>query len=110
VGLRLAQGPCLGVGLAFLSESALSFFDGDFMVPRLIMIGGGGLSLLFSTSIRMLFPPAPDQLQGANAPAYWLERPGGSDGGHQAVMLLALAGGAVMISLAVLVVYRLWKQ
>ena len=40
------------------------------------MLCGSALGLLMSCAIRMLFPPAGDQLQGVNAPVYWLERSG----------------------------------
>jgi hypothetical protein len=102
VWMRLAEGPCLGVGLAFICETMISVAHPDFMIPRWIMIIGGGSSLLTSTAIRMLFPPATDQLQGANAPAYWLERPGGGESGsgisRHAIRILRLIAAASIIA------------
>jgi hypothetical protein len=67
---RFSQAPFLGIATVFI----LWF---DFRIPLLVMLYGAGMSLLLSTAVRLLFPPAMDQLQGANAPAYWMERDGG---------------------------------
>lgn len=67
----LARGPALGVALAFLMQMKV------LALPRMVMVCGCGLGLLLSCAIRMLFPPASDQMQSVNAPAYWLERSGG---------------------------------
>jgi hypothetical protein len=69
------QAPCLGIGLAFIAQAILS--TADLALPRLMMLYGGGMSLLLSSALRLVFPPVVDQLQGANVPAYWLERSGG---------------------------------
>jgi hypothetical protein len=71
---RLARGPLVGATLAILTQIS------DLALPRLIMLCGCGMGFLLSCAVRMLFPPATDQLEGANAPAYWLQRAGGEPG------------------------------
>ena len=73
-GYALARGPVVGLMLAWITQA------GQFTLPRWVMVTGCGMGLLLSTAIRILFPPMADQLQGANAPAYWLERAGAGDG------------------------------
>jgi hypothetical protein len=51
----------------------------------------------------MLFPPATQQLHGANAPADWLKQSGGSDEKFKALPAIA---AAFLLLLAAL---RLWK-
>jgi hypothetical protein len=53
------------------------------------------MGLLVSSAVRMLFPPAADQLQGANAPALWLKHPGGSAGGPQGFILVVKSAAAI---------------
>src|SRR4029453_10944758 len=61
---------------------------------------GCALSLLLSSTVRMMFPPATDQLQGANVPADWLKRSSGSLGnagtGARAVKGVAAIVAAVI--------------
>jgi len=61
----------------FLGIAVVCILWLDFRIPLLVLLYGAGMSLLLSSVVRLLFPPATDQLQGVNAPAYWLERPGG---------------------------------
>ena len=90
------------------------------------------MSLLLSSAVRMLFPPATDQLLGANAPALWLKQAGGSAGNAQgiirvvkgvAAMVAVVVVGAwmadhsalmmppvVMLLLVLVIAYRLWKR
>ncbi len=81
--LNLARGPVVGLGLALASQGMFRISNSDLAVPNWITIYGCALSLLLSSAVRMLFPPATDQLQGANVPAHWLKQSGGSPGNPQ---------------------------
>lgn len=55
----------VGVACAFLSQAAVSAADRELVVPRWIMVSGGGMSLLLVSTLRMLFPPAGNRPRGA---------------------------------------------
>jgi hypothetical protein len=78
--LNLARGPLLGFGLALTSQGILRVSNPDVAIPSWIAFYGCATSLLLSSAVRMLFPPATNQLQGANVPADWLKQSGTSLG------------------------------
>jgi hypothetical protein len=55
----------LGIGFAFVVQAIFQ------VLPRAIMIAGGGISILLISTLRMLFPPIMDRPRGANGPAFW---------------------------------------
>ncbi len=55
----------LGVGFAALSQAALWTADRELVLPRWIMISGGGLSVLLISTLRTLFPPSDQRPRGA---------------------------------------------
>lgn len=71
--LKQIRGPLLGLALAFLSQSVLWAIGLDLSVPSRIVFYGGAMSLLLVSTVRMLFPPIANRLQGVNAPAGWLK-------------------------------------
>jgi len=75
--LNLARGPVLGLGLALASQGMFRIGNPDLAVPSWITFYGCAITLLLSSAVRMLFPPATDQLRGANVSAHWLKEPGG---------------------------------
>ncbi|HEY3742542.1 MAG TPA: hypothetical protein VGL53_21985 [Bryobacteraceae bacterium] len=89
-GYGLARGPAFGVALAFLTQMK------DLALPRMVLLCGCGLGLLLSCAVRMLFPPASNQMLGVNAPAYWLERSGGE---MPPVLIRILQGIAAVFSI-----------
>lgn len=105
--MGLARGPLVGLGLALVSQGVLWAGKPDWTVPRGILLNGCAMSLLLSSAVRMLFPPAADQLQGVNAPAHWLKQahePPGNRLGH------SRAGAIAGVLIVLLVAYRLWKR
>jgi hypothetical protein len=72
--LKLARGPVLGVALALASQAMFRISSPDLALPSLIAFYGSALSLLVSSTVRTLFPPVTNQLEGANVPADWLKR------------------------------------
>jgi len=75
--LNLAGGPVLGLGLALASQGMFRIGNLDLAVPSWITFYGCAISLLFSSAVRMLFPPATYQRKGANVPSQWLKQSGG---------------------------------
>jgi hypothetical protein len=125
--LKRVQGPVLGLGLAFLSQGALSASSPDLAVPSWIMFYGGAMSLLLACAVRMLFPPVTNQLQGVSAPAYWLKRTSEPVGNPHVVIYVAILATVILgiwmggfspalkprlvgALLVVLVSYHLWKR
>jgi hypothetical protein len=130
--LKLVRGPAVGLGLALVSQGVLWTGDPDLAVPRWIAFYGCAMSLLLSSAVRLLFPPATNQLQGANAPALWLKQAGGSDGTAKGITLVfkgvaaivAAAGVGTWVAdhfalpkprvitllLLMLIAYQLWKR
>src|SRR5579872_6737310 len=78
--LSLARGPVLGTGLALVSQGMLWAGRPQLAIPAWVAIYGCAMSLLLTSGVRMLFPPAASHLQAANVPADWLKRPGDSMG------------------------------
>ncbi|MFI5382271.1 MAG: hypothetical protein ACHRHE_23495 [Tepidisphaerales bacterium] len=130
--LNLARGPVLGLGLALASQGMFRISNPDLAVPSWIAFYGCAAGLLLSSAVRILFPPATDQLQGANVPADWLKQSGGSSGNPEtgirvvkvvaAFVAVAIAGTwmadrtalpIVRIATPLLVLsiaYRVWKR
>ena len=128
--LKLARGPVLGLGLAIASQGMFRVSNPDLLLPTWIMFYGCALSLLFSSAVRILFPPATDQLQGANVPVDWLKQSGGSLGNAEisaravkgVAAIVVIVGtwmadrGAlpkariVTLLLVLLIAYQVWKR
>lgn len=130
--LKLARGPVLGLGLALASQGMFRINSPDLALPAWITFYGCALSLLLSSAVRMLFPPATGQLQGANVPADWLKQSSGSLGNagasSRAVKVVAAIVAAVIVvtwmanhatlpkalivtlSLVLLIAYQVWKR
>jgi hypothetical protein len=99
--LNLVRGPLLGLVMALASQGMLWISNSDLALPRWITFYGCGMSLLLSSAVRMLFPPVPEQLLGANAPALWLKQAGGS-GGSPHRIIRVLKGISAVIALAII--------
>jgi hypothetical protein len=130
--LKLVRGPIVGLGLALVSQGVFWAGDPDLAVPRWIVVYGCAMSLLLCSAVRLLFPPAADQLQGVNAPALWLKQAGGSDGAAKeiapvfkdvAAIVAAVVVGVwiadhfalpkprlIISLLLMLIAYQLWKR
>jgi hypothetical protein len=130
--LKLARGPVFGVGLALVSQGMFRISNPDLALPSWITFYGCALSLLLSSAVRMLFPPATDQLTGAHVPADWLKQSGGSLGnagtsfravkGVAAIVAVVIAGTwmagraalpkALIVTplLILLIAYQVWKR
>lgn len=130
--LNLARGPVLGLGLALASQGMFRISNPDLALPSWITFYGCAISLLLSSAVRILFPPATDQLQGANVPAHWLEQSGGSLGnpetsirvakGVAAIVAVVIVGTwmadraglpkprIVTLLLVLLIAYQVWKR
>ena len=72
--LILARGPVLALGLALASQGMFRMSNPGLALPSWIMLYGSSTSFLLSSAVRILFPPASDQLQGINVPSNWLKR------------------------------------
>ena len=111
--LSLARGPVLGLGLALASQGMFRIGNPDLAVPNGIAVYGCAISLLLSSAVRMLFPPATDRLQGANVPADWLKQSGGSlgspEGSIRVVKGVAAIVAVVILLLVLLIAYQAWK-
>lgn len=70
--LKKIRGPVLGLGLAYLSQLALST-DIGLALPLRVVLFGSVSGLLFSTGLRYLFPPTIDRPAGAGGTAFWLK-------------------------------------
>jgi hypothetical protein len=102
--LSLVRGPILGLGLALLSQGMLRSRNPEISLPGWILFYGCAMSLLLSSAIRLSFPPVTQQLQGVNAPAFWLKRTGNGIGEKaqifiQAIIIAAIVAGAMMAAL-----------
>ncbi|MCU1275042.1 MAG: hypothetical protein JWO48_2473, partial [Bryobacterales bacterium] len=111
--LRLIRGPVLGLGLALVSQGVFWAGSPHLAVPRWIMFYGCAMSFLLSSAVRLLFPPTPDRLQGANAPALWLKQASGPAGNPHGV-IRAVKGVAAIFAVAavvlfVVIAYQLWR-
>jgi hypothetical protein len=73
--LGLGRGPLLGVGLALALEGAFRFFHPNLAIPGWTLSYGCVMSLILTTSVRMVLPPAAHQLRGTGVPADWLKSP-----------------------------------
>jgi len=71
--LKQTRGPVLGLGLACLSQVALSADNAGFGLPLRVMLFGSATGLLISIGLRYLFPPVIDRPAGAGGPALWLK-------------------------------------
>jgi hypothetical protein len=75
--LGLARGPAAGIGLALFVEILFRIDQSPFAIPFRIVLDACGMGLLLCSTIRLLFPPLANQLQGARVPADLLKRSGG---------------------------------
>ena len=55
----------MGLGVAAISQAALWAADPSLVLPRWILITGGGFSVLLVSTLRMLFPPTDNRPRGA---------------------------------------------
>lgn len=94
---------CFGIGMAILSQAAFS----PVALPRWVLIYGAATSLISSSAVRLLFPPASDQLQGVSAPAHWLERSGAALSASPTVIL---ALKVIALLLVVVITYQISKR
>lgn len=99
--LEAARGPAVGVVLALAAQGMLWANNSILVIPLWVMLYGGALSLLLSSAIRLLFPPASAQVQGANAPAFWLRQGSGAGGSAQAFFRVLKAAAAVFMAIVV---------
>jgi hypothetical protein len=74
--LKPVRGPVLGLGVASLSQVALSAGDRALALPPSIMLYGSAICLLLASAVRILFPPVTDRPLGASGPAFWLKHAG----------------------------------
>jgi hypothetical protein len=98
-----------GIGLALWSQVLLWAGGSQFAIPYATMAYGCVLSLVFTTGIRILFPPASNQLRGVTAPAAWLKQ----SAAPLPADLLRIAKGMVpflTVLLTALVAWQLWKR
>ncbi len=109
--LSLVRGPVLGLAFAIGLQGMFRTGNQDLALPRWVLLYGCGASLLLSSAIRMLFPPATQQLHGVNAPADWLKQAGGS-GENPPDLIRALKALAALgtVLLLVLGALELWKR
>jgi hypothetical protein len=124
--LSLVRGPVVGLGLALLSQAVLWSAGPDLAVPLRVLLYGCAMSLLLSSTVRMLFPPIAHQLQGIGGPALWLKQAGGPVPrfvkGAALVAIAVIVGMGIVESsapskpraaallLVALVAYQLWKR
>jgi len=100
----LSRGPATGAVLALLSQATFLATNPDWALPQAVAVYGCVASLFLASSVRMLFPPAADQLQGVNAPAAWLKLVGGSVDAPRG----SLVWGVVLVA-ATLLGYLMWR-
>lgn len=65
--LKPLFGPMLGLALVYVVQSGLK----QWSLPGSVLAWGSGISLLLVSTLRLTFPPVTDQLQTADAPAFW---------------------------------------
>lgn len=97
--LELARGPAAGIGLAVFVEILFRTNRSPFAIPFRIVLDACAMSLLLCSTIRLLFPPLTNQLQGAKVPADWLKRSGVTFGPRVILVLKSIAA-LVAIALA----------
>jgi hypothetical protein len=118
--LSLARGPLIGFALSFVSEEPLQVSNSGLALPPWVISDGCAMSLLLTSMVRMLFPPATDQLPGLNAPALWLKQAEGSGRSLRITALVIVAifaaerprrwAGMAAPLLILLVVYQISKR
>jgi hypothetical protein len=107
----MVRPPLLGIGLALASQAVLGAGILGLAVPHLTLAFGCAMGLLFSTGVRMLFPPASSHPQGAGAPAFWLKLDGAPVAIPAAlVRLLKRILPILALLLFVLIAYGLWQR
>jgi hypothetical protein len=106
---NLARGPVLGIGFALLLQGTFWIGHSGQAVPLWITVYGCGMSLLLSSAVRILFPPATDRLQGANAHAVGPERTSGASTESPAGIARFVKSIATIL-LVVLIAYLVWKR
>jgi len=98
-----------GIGLALWSQVLLWAGASEFSIPYATMAYGCALSLLLATGVRILFPPAGNQLRGVTAPAAWLQQ----SAAPLPAGLLRIAKGMapfLTVLLTALLAYQVWKR
>ncbi len=100
--MRPLVGPLLGMGLALGVDAAL----GQWALPRAVMAWGGGMGMLLVSTMRMMFPPAADQLQAAKIPAFWLKLEAVSLNLRRPAAIYVLLAAAAIACYAV---SRIWR-
>jgi hypothetical protein len=95
--LGLARGPAAGIGLTLFVEILFRINQSKFAIPSRIVLDACGMGLLLCPTIRLLFPPPANQLQGAKVPAGLLKRSGGA---VPPGAILALKSVAVLLAIA----------
>jgi hypothetical protein len=109
----LARGPLLGIGFALASQGIFRIGNPELAVPGWIAFYGSATGFLMSCAVRMLFPPGSQQLQGAQVPAGWLKRSGGSAGDQGRAVAFRdsrIAISLLFLMLVLLVAYEVWKR
>jgi len=74
--VQLVRGPVFGLGIALVSQMLFRISRLGLALPSWTLYYGCAFSLLLSSTVRLLFPPVSDQLQGINVPADWLKPAG----------------------------------
>lgn len=67
------RGPLLGLGLAYLSQTALSAGIHELALPSATMFYGSTAAVFFSAAVKAWFPIRARQI-GTNVPALWLKQ------------------------------------
>ena len=99
--LKLVRGPVVGLGLASVSQGIFWASNPELAVPRWIMLYACAMSLLLSSAVRMLFPPATNQLQGVNAPVLWLKQASGSTESPQGLIRILKGVAAIFVVMSI---------
>jgi hypothetical protein len=130
--MTVIRGPVLGLGLALTSQGIARISNPDLALPGWIVFYGCAISLLASSTVRIFFPAAADQLKGTNVPADWLKQSGGSLGNpgtsigvlrRVATIATVVFGGTwianraappklriIALLLVMLIAYQIWKR
>jgi type IV secretory pathway TrbD component len=99
--LGLARGPLLGAGMALLAEGALRWLHPSLAIPGWTLAYGAILSLILTSAVRVMLPPAAQQLRGTNVPADWLKSPSATVGGAKTGLRLIQGVTAVVAAMVV---------
>ncbi|HEX3745665.1 MAG TPA: hypothetical protein VHW09_17105 [Bryobacteraceae bacterium] len=106
LALQLARGPFIGNAIALACQAMLWGGHSAVAIPPPIAFSGCAMSLLFSSGIRLLFPPLREQPLGATAPAFWLKRGAVADENSRGLLTFVKVF-AVVLALAALAAWIL---